>query len=71
MSNRAALIAVITAFAVGLLGSLAVRPAPEQSIGTSAQGLREVRWRLPVAVLVAGVGCRCWLPVSVAGVGWR
>ena len=49
MSNRAALIAVVTAFAVGLLGSLAVRPAPEQSLGKSAQGLPEVRWRLPVA----------------------
>ncbi len=49
MSNRAALIAVITAFAVGLLASLAIRPAPEKNVGNSAQGLREVRWRLPVA----------------------
>ena len=34
---------------MGLLASLAIRPAPEQSVENSTRGLREVRWRLPVA----------------------
>ncbi len=52
LSNRAALVAVIIAFVVGMLGSLALRPA-----GESVQGIREdgsparqsLHWRVPVA----------------------
>ena len=52
ISNRAALFAVITAFIVGMIGTLAVRPvhAPAAAIGAtdaSNQGAR-ISWRLPV-----------------------
>ena len=52
ISNRAALFAVITAFIVGMVGTLAVRPvhAPATAIGatdTSNQVAR-ISWRLPV-----------------------
>ena len=49
MSNRAALIAVLTAFAVGLLASLAIRPAPRPIEGEVGAASHAVRWRLPVA----------------------
>ncbi|MDG2333532.1 MAG: TRAP transporter substrate-binding protein [Myxococcota bacterium] len=49
MSNRAALVAVFTAFAVGLLVSLAVRPAPKATGVERSQGISSIRWRLPVA----------------------
>jgi len=50
MSNRAALVAVLTAFAVGLLASLSLRPA-SPAARTSAQSgaLPSIRWRLPSA----------------------
>ncbi len=50
VSNRAALFAVGVAFAVGVIGSLALRPAsrPVGEGGASAAGTA-VRWRLPVA----------------------
>ena len=52
ISNRAALFAVITAFIVGMIGTLAVRPvhAPAAAIGAMNapnQGAR-ISWRLPV-----------------------
>ncbi len=49
MSNRAALTAVLTALFVGLLASLALRPAPNRVDSDSVGPLDEVRWRLPVA----------------------
>ena len=49
MSNRAALFAVVTAFLVGLLASLALRPAPRQAETGEAFSGQEIRWRLPVA----------------------
>jgi TRAP-type mannitol/chloroaromatic compound transport system substrate-binding protein len=49
MSNRAALLAVLTAFLVGLLASLALRPGPQQAGPGTASPTREIRWRLPVA----------------------
>ncbi len=49
MSNRAALFAVVTAFLVGLLVSLALRPAPQQATTGEETLAREIRWRLPVA----------------------
>ena len=49
MSNRASLIAVLTAFCVGLLMSLALRPATRE-IGEAGQDPTAlVRWRMPVA----------------------
>ena len=52
ISNRAALLAVITAFVVGMVGSLAVRPvhAPvyESSLAESAVLPARIKWRLPV-----------------------
>ncbi|MAI78488.1 MAG: C4-dicarboxylate ABC transporter [Deltaproteobacteria bacterium] len=49
MSNRAALLAVITAFSFGLLISLAVRPAADQSSAPGSSSIAQIRWRLPVA----------------------
>jgi len=49
MSNRAALLAVLTAFALGLVASLAIRPASRVVHEGQRAGLAEVRWRLPVA----------------------
>ena len=49
MSNRAALIAVLTAFGFGLLASLALRPPPEDSRASGPQPGRSIRWRVPVA----------------------
>ncbi len=52
ISNRAALFAVITAFIVGMIGTLAVRPvhAPAVAAGPATESNRAVRinWRLPV-----------------------
>jgi TRAP-type mannitol/chloroaromatic compound transport system substrate-binding protein len=50
ISNRAALFAVIVAFAVGLLASLSLRP-PSRVVGggEARAGGEAVRWRLPVA----------------------
>ena len=52
MSNKAALAAVITAFIVGIIGSLAVRPpgqavASATNISDSGVAVRH-RWRIPV-----------------------
>ena len=53
MSNRAALVAVITAFLVGIIGSLAVRPpgsastAAATDVGEGKVATR-IHWRLPV-----------------------
>ncbi len=52
MTNRAALIAVITAFIVGLIGSLAVRPVggganESQAIASTNSGV-PINWRLPI-----------------------
>tara|TARA_X000000950_G_scaffold289261_1_gene411378 strand:- start:1079 stop:2212 length:1134 start_codon:yes stop_codon:yes gene_type:complete len=52
MTNRAALIAVITAFIVGLIGSLAVRPVggganESQAIASTNSGA-PINWRLPI-----------------------
>ena len=50
ISNRALLFAVVTAFSVGLLTSLAVRPADLGSTEDGAAGIgRTVRWRMPSA----------------------
>lgn len=49
MSKREALVAVVTAFLVGLLLSLAVRPAPRRIDGVERTSLESVRWRLPSA----------------------
>ncbi|MEM7003732.1 MAG: TRAP transporter substrate-binding protein [Pseudomonadota bacterium] len=52
MSNRAALVAVITAFLVGLIGSLAVRPPGQVASADTADEARGVavrhRWKVPV-----------------------
>ena len=50
LSNREALVAVIVALAVGMLGSLALR-APEQNAPKAhvAGGERQLRWRVPAA----------------------
>ena len=50
MSNRAALVAVITAFLVGIIGSLAVRPAGTQTTAESAErgtAVKRINWRVP------------------------
>ena len=52
VSNRAALVAVITAFLVGMIGTLAVRP-PGQAAQPTAQGAAQavatrIRWRVPL-----------------------
>ncbi len=50
LSNRAALVAVFTAFGVGLIGSLALRsPTPTEVPEGSSEIVRSQRWRLPVA----------------------
>jgi len=54
MSNRAALIAVITAFLVGIIGSLAVRPPGATSTSAAmpqdqTETRARIQWRLPVA----------------------
>ncbi|MAJ58484.1 MAG: C4-dicarboxylate ABC transporter, partial [bacterium TMED88] len=50
ISNRAALFAVVTAFSVGLLASLAVRPTDLGSTEDGAAEIRRsVRWRMPSA----------------------
>ena len=51
MSNRAAAVAVIVAFVVGLIGSLAVRPPGGGAGGASATSggvALRVNWRVPV-----------------------
>jgi len=49
MSNRAALIAVTTAFLVGVLATLALRPTSQGVGGEEAGPSPQVRWRVPVA----------------------
>jgi TRAP-type mannitol/chloroaromatic compound transport system substrate-binding protein len=49
MSNRAALVAVVTAFLVGVLASLALRPAPPVQGAPDTQTAQTIRWRLPTA----------------------
>jgi TRAP-type mannitol/chloroaromatic compound transport system substrate-binding protein len=53
MSQRAALVAVIVAFLVGIIGSLAIRPpgSAAAATATASDGTTESRihWRLPVA----------------------
>ena len=52
MSQRAALVAVIIAFAVGIVGSLAVRPPGARAPSTpDARNPTEnrIHWRLPIA----------------------
>lgn len=52
LSRRAALIAVLAAFAAGLLGSLAVRPPGGSSAGGAAPGapaFATIDWRVPVS----------------------
>jgi len=49
MSNRAALVAVLTAFLVGLLTSLSLRPAARSADTESSPQQAEQRWRLPTA----------------------
>ena len=51
MSQRAALIDVCTAFVIGCLASLAIRPPASSESASAAQGagLAAARWRLPVA----------------------
>ncbi|MFL2935591.1 MAG: TRAP transporter substrate-binding protein [Myxococcota bacterium] len=49
MSNRASLVAVLTAFCVGLLMSLALRPATQETGGAGLDPSSRVRWRMPVA----------------------
>ncbi len=49
MSNRAALFAVLVAFSVGVIASLALRP-PTRVAGARAESrAQSVRWRMPVA----------------------
>ncbi len=50
LSHRAALVAVVVAFCVGVIGSLALRPAATPAAGaTDTKAIRAVRWKLPVA----------------------
>lgn len=50
LSNRAALVAVIVAFAVGVIGSLALRPAAGRNeAGEGPSRAKQVTWKLPVA----------------------
>jgi TRAP-type mannitol/chloroaromatic compound transport system substrate-binding protein len=49
MSNRAALVAVATAFCVGLLASLAIRPATRIIENGQEAATTAIRWRLPSA----------------------
>jgi TRAP-type mannitol/chloroaromatic compound transport system substrate-binding protein len=49
MSPRAALVAVVTAFCVGLLASLALRPAGPDDASAHARRSGAVRWRMPSA----------------------
>lgn len=49
MSNRAALVAVLTAFCVGLLASLALRPATDAVDASGAARAVQLRWRMPSA----------------------
>jgi len=49
MSRWAALIAIVTAFCVGLLASLSLRPAPGGGTPTDQSATTIVRWRMPVA----------------------
>ena len=50
VSNRAALVAVLTAFLVGGLTTLALRPAGSAVQSWASQGsISKVRWKLPVA----------------------
>ena len=54
ITNRAALTAVVVAFAVGIIGSLALRPAgANQSVNTSSSNAqtveRRISWRLPIS----------------------
>ena len=51
MSNRAALIAVITAFLVGIIGSLAVRPPGQVATASTVDSGETVQvrhsWKVP------------------------
>ena len=52
MSQRAALVAVIVAFLVGIIGSLAVRPPGSAVTTTATEGeavAERIRWRVPIA----------------------
>ena len=52
MSQRAALVAVIVAFLVGIVGSLAVRPPGPAAVATTEQQAttaQRIRWRVPIA----------------------
>jgi TRAP-type mannitol/chloroaromatic compound transport system substrate-binding protein len=50
MSNRAALVAVLTAFMVGVVASLALRPASREAHDPNTGSARHsIRWRLPTA----------------------
>ncbi len=53
MSNRAALVAVIVAFCVGLIGSLAVRPPGQGATATTASAgnavVQRINWRVPAS----------------------
>jgi len=54
MSQRAALVAVIVAFVVGMVGTLAIRPPvageePTSAAGSSKSTRSRIRWRVPVA----------------------
>jgi TRAP-type mannitol/chloroaromatic compound transport system substrate-binding protein len=55
ISQRAALVAVLVAFAIGMVGSLALRPAgggPAALVETGAEGeiTRRINWRLPISI---------------------
>jgi TRAP-type mannitol/chloroaromatic compound transport system substrate-binding protein len=49
MSPRAALVAVVTAFCVGVLASLALRPASRDAGPDARDHARTLRWRMPSA----------------------
>jgi TRAP-type mannitol/chloroaromatic compound transport system substrate-binding protein len=49
MSNRAALVAVVTAFFVGIISSLALRPATRPIHTGETHGGETIRWRMPSA----------------------
>ena len=61
ITNTAALTAVITAFVVGIIGSLAVRPVgggAQAIAGAEGEVARRVSWRLPVPLqtTMPGIG---------------
>ena len=53
MSQRAALVAVVIAFLVGIVGSLAVRPPGGSPAATAppaeGEAARRINWRVPIA----------------------